>query len=112
MNSNKNYNTYDNNNDHKENQEYSNNSKLGKDNESSSSSGDEDDTKRKIKRRTKNDNDERNYVCKICGKTYLSYPALYTHNKTKHNVDGNNTTRGRGRPKKDNGENVFLFYLG
>ena len=26
---------------------------------------------------------ERNFVCK-CGKTYLSYPALYTHIKNKH----------------------------
>lgn len=28
--------------------------------------------------------DQRNYVCG-CGKPYLSYPALYTHIKNKHN---------------------------
>lgn len=28
--------------------------------------------------------DERNYLCG-CGKAYLSYPALYTHIKNKHN---------------------------
>jgi len=27
---------------------------------------------------------ERNFHCG-CGKSYLSYPALYTHVKTKHN---------------------------
>jgi hypothetical protein len=26
---------------------------------------------------------ERNYIC-VCGKRYLSYPALYTHIKNKH----------------------------
>jgi len=35
-------------------------------------------------RRTRNDVDERAFVCKICNKTYLSNAALYTHNKTKH----------------------------
>lgn len=36
------------------------------------------------KRKSKNDNVERNYICG-CGKDYLSYPALYTHIKNKHN---------------------------
>ena len=40
----------------------------------------------------------------MCGKAYLSYPALYTHIKTKHNSSGGVSGRGRGRPKKDNGE--------
>lgn len=40
-----------------------------------------DDIKRK--RRTRNDEDGRNFSCN-CGKSYLSYPALYTHIKTKH----------------------------
>jgi len=61
--------------------------------------------KPKQKRRSKNERDGRNYVCG-CGKTYLSYPALYTHIKTKH--DGQNPSgtqqlqagRGRGRPRK------------
>lgn len=44
----------------------------------------------------------RNYVCG-CGKAYLSYPALYTHVKTKHNGTeplGTTThTKIRGRPR-------------
>lgn len=61
----------------------------------------------KQKRRSKNDSNGRDYVCG-CGKTYLSYPALYTHIKTKHNGKmpvGTNANqvqngRGRGRPRK------------
>jgi hypothetical protein len=34
----------------------------------------------------------------------LSYPALYTHIKTKHNSNGTSSGRGRGRPKKDTGD--------
>ena len=37
----------------------------------------------KRKRRARNDPHERNFVCP-CGKSYLSYPALYTHIKNKH----------------------------
>lgn len=37
-------------------------------------------------RRSRKDEAGRNYICG-CGKKYLSYPALYTHIKTKH--DGN-----------------------
>ena len=61
--------------------------------------------KPKQKRRSKNEKDGRNYVCG-CGKTYLSYPALYTHIKTKHNGQNPSGTqqlqvgRGRGRPRK------------
>ena len=62
----------------------------------------------KQKRRSKNDCIGRDYVCG-CGKTYLSYPALYTHIKTKHNgktPEGTNANqvqsgRGRGRPRKN-----------
>lgn len=35
-------------------------------------------------RRSRKDEQGRDYVCG-CGKRYLSYPALYTHIKTKHN---------------------------
>ena len=42
------------------------------------------DKEDKRKRRTRNDDDGRNFSCS-CGKSYLSYPALYTHIKTKHN---------------------------
>lgn len=34
-------------------------------------------------RRSRKDDQGRDYVCG-CGKKYLSYPALYTHIKTKH----------------------------
>lgn len=37
----------------------------------------------KRKRRARDQATERNYIC-ACGKTYLSYPALYTHIKNKH----------------------------
>ncbi|KAM3143031.1 hypothetical protein pb186bvf_004849 [Paramecium bursaria] len=46
------------------------------------------DTQEKEKqrrRRTKKDTEaSREHVCATCGKSYLSYPALYTHNKQKH----------------------------
>ena len=35
-------------------------------------------------RRSRKDDQGRDYICG-CGKKYLSYPALYTHIKTKHN---------------------------
>ena len=43
----------------------------------------EETHKKKRERRLKQDNYVRNYVCG-CGKSYLSYAALYTHAKTKH----------------------------
>lgn len=61
----------------------------------------------KLKRRSKKDKIGRNFVCG-CQKKYLSYPALYTHIKTKHNgiqpegtkdLNTNQKTK-RGRPKK------------
>ena len=70
---------------------------------------------RKGKRRSKHQQVGRHYICG-CGKTYLSYPALYTHVKTKHhgvNPVGTNTPtfcngkgRGRGRPRK-----VHFFFF-
>jgi hypothetical protein len=38
---------------------------------------------KKKTRRTRKDEEGRNFTCP-CGKSYLSYPALYTHTKTKH----------------------------
>lgn len=35
------------------------------------------------KKRVRGNTGDRNYTCG-CGKSYLSYPALYTHIKTKH----------------------------
>lgn len=37
-------------------------------------------------KRTRNSEGERDYVCP-CGKAYLSWPALYTHIKSKHDFD-------------------------
>lgn len=57
----------------------------------------------KGKRRSKHEQEGRNYKCQHCDKTYLSYPALYIHNKNKHkNVSDpiSGSGRGRGRPKK------------
>ena len=62
-------------------------------------------SKTKPKRRSKNDVNGRDFRCG-CGKTYLSYPALYTHIKTKHNGQSPpgtpmfQSSRGRGRPRK------------
>ena len=55
------------------------------------------------KRTTKKESDIRNYKCSLCDKSYLSYPALYTHCKQKHNTN-NHSGRGRGRPKKEQNE--------
>ena len=70
--------------------------------------GSNDIGKKKQKRRSKNDVQGRDYKCTFCDKTYLSYPALYTHMKNKHakGPDGQpliafNSGRGRGRPKKN-----------
>ena len=55
------------------------------------------------RRKSKNEPEGRTYLCELCNKAYLSYPALYTHKKLKHentNIRG----RGRGRPKKDQNE--------
>ena len=57
--------------------EYNLGSKLEKGNS-------EDNGEEKRKRRPRSDEEGRNFSCS-CGKSYLSYPALYTHIKTKHN---------------------------
>ena len=67
------------------------------------------------KRRSKNDNVGRTFICG-CGKSYLSYPALYTHIKQKHlgapppgtNSQQYHTGRGRGRPRKEKPENNMV----
>ncbi|CAG9331904.1 unnamed protein product [Blepharisma stoltei] len=68
---------------------------------------DESPNSSKSRRRSKRDLQGRTFKCG-CEKMYLSYPALYTHIKTKH--DGISppgtenphpmTNRGRGRPRK------------
>lgn len=59
-------------------------------------------------RRSKHDNDGRIHKCAYCVKTYLSYPALYTHQKQKHSRGPGGelrapptSGRGRGRPRKN-----------
>lgn len=87
-----------------ENNPISVNSAQEEKNISNENSEENDENKKKqIKRRSKHEAEGRNYICKICGKSYLSYPALYTHYKQKHNTN-NSSGRGRGRPKKDNNE--------
>jgi len=58
---------------------------------------------KKRKRATKKESDVRNFKCTQCDKSYLSYPALYTHCKQKHNTN-NHSGRNRGRPKKEQNE--------
>lgn len=41
---------------------------------------------KKKTRKSKKDSTERNFLCDICNKSYLSYPALYTHKRNKHNI--------------------------
>ncbi len=52
------------------------------------------------KKHPKSENEGRTFECKICNKSYLSYPALYTHCKKKNHIN-NSSGRGRGRPKKE-----------
>lgn len=56
--------------------------------------------------------DARIYKCNKCSRSYLSYPALYTHTKLKHMYTGENASitngRMRGRPRK---LIVLLCYL-
>ncbi len=33
------------------------------------------------RRSLKNDKERRTFICQLCGKSYLFYPALYTHRK-------------------------------
>ena len=40
------------------------------------------------------------YTCSKCERTYMSYPALYTHTKTKHPTTDNPKLSSRGRPRK------------
>ena len=77
---------------------------INKDNNQDQLSKNESEEGKKGKRRSKNETQGRTFICKLCGKSYLSYPALYTHCKQKHNTS-NTSGRGRGRPKKDNGDN-------
>lgn len=60
----------------------------------------------RTKRRSKNDSQGRTHKCNQWDKSYLSYPALYTHRKQKHNNNDAETPRQsvasnrKGRPPK------------
>ena len=73
----------------------------------------ESEAKLNSKRRSKKDQQGRSFKCDKCDKTYLSYPALYTHTKIKHSEGGDgkpnlgiSSGKGRGRPKKSNDQKV------
>ena len=58
------------------------------------------------KRRSRNEPMGRDFKCQVCDRTYLSYPAMYTHMKNKHALDPSggvftNQNRQRGRPKRN-----------
>lgn len=62
---------------------------------------------KKWERRLKEDTDERNYICG-CGKSYLSYAALYTHAKTKHQgIFPDGTTNLQKKGKQSSGPNSW-----
>jgi hypothetical protein len=52
-------------------------------------------------RRSRKDEQGRDYVCG-CGKRYLSYPALYTHIKTKHDGHQPEGTQKSGLSQSSN----------
>lgn len=66
----------------------------------------EEEDKAKRVRRSKADIEGRSYECSLCKKSYLSYPALYTHKKLKHKEEAgegdgaaanhNNNTKAHG----------------
>jgi hypothetical protein len=63
-------------------------------------------SKKKRDRRLKDMKDERNYICG-CGKSYLSYAALYTHAKTKHEgvfPDGTTNLQKKNNDIKSKGD--------
>jgi hypothetical protein len=64
-----------------ENNQYYDQSQGQGDSDNDTDNDNPDATKQGGKRRSKNDNAGRDFKCKYCDKTYLSYPALYTHMK-------------------------------
>lgn len=62
----------------------------------------EEDDRTKRGRRSKADTDGRSHECNLCGKSYLSYPALYTHKKIKHKEDSNANKNSSTKKKNNN----------
>ena len=85
-------------------QENQDNIPIGDRSNDKSEGTEEKKNQKTLKRRSKSEVEGRNHQCKFCKKSYLSYPALYTHCKLKHNTN-NSSGRGRGRPKKEQNEN-------
>merc|ERR1711976_807857 len=66
--------------------------------------------KNKIKRKPRRAKGTRNFGC-CCGKAYLSYPALYTHVKNKHDGEfpiGSNSKRILPNNTIDNFNEYFV----
>lgn len=70
--------------------------------------GEDKHEKERRKRRSKNDPTGRQHKCEICGKTYLSRPALSQHIKTKHQDRISEYKRGRGRPRKNEDQQATI----
>lgn len=65
-----------------------------------------EDDANKPKRKPKIDPEGKNYNCEVCGKVYSSKPAVTQHLKSKHPESQSGIKRGRGRPRKDEGQVV------
>jgi hypothetical protein len=62
------------------------------------------------KRKSKSDQENRVFLCDFCTKSYLSYPALYTHRKNKHGeyvMQDRKSNKGRPSSKKQNQTRVI-----
>jgi hypothetical protein len=74
-------------------------------------SKEDEEEKAKRSRRSKADTEGRNFECSICGKSYLSYAALYTHKKNKHKEENGDEPEGevkkrRQKAKTEESENA------
>lgn len=66
----------------------------------------QNDGEMKRRRRSKNDTEAQSFKCDICGRSYLSKPAVAQHAKAKHPDIQIKSSRGRGRPKRDDTPSV------
>jgi len=69
------------------------------------------DPKEEKVRKTRKDKEGRKYICGACKLGYLSYPALYTHIKTKHEgITPDGTIRGEsGKPKREEDLRWYIY---
>ena len=81
--------------------QYSNNNKFDDNDSDAIEENENTDDFNRRKRRSKNDTNGRAYKCEICGKSYLSKPAMTQHTKSKHaDKLSSDFKKGRGRPRK------------